>query len=74
GGDHEGLRLNRMYKESLDETAILNELDEWFGKFIKERTGKERFGDYSFRKLAPPQASEKRGMYLQHSGNITTSE
>ncbi len=74
GGDHEGLRLNRMYKESLDETAILNELDEWFGEFIKERTGNERFGDYSFRKLAPPQASEKPGMSLQHNGNIITSE
>ena len=26
GGDHEGFRLNKIYKESLDETAILTEL------------------------------------------------
>ncbi len=27
GGDHAGMRLNKVYKESLDETAILQELD-----------------------------------------------
>ncbi len=51
GGDHVGLRLNSVYKESLDETAILNELDGWFADFKKERKDKEKFGDYSFRKL-----------------------
>ena len=51
GGDHEGLRLNRVYKESLDEPAILNELDAWFGDYKKERKPGEKFGDYSFRKL-----------------------
>ncbi len=51
GGDHEGLRLNRIYKESLDETAILDELNSWFADFKKERNGNEKFGDYSFRKL-----------------------
>ncbi|MEO8413137.1 MAG: NADPH-dependent assimilatory sulfite reductase hemoprotein subunit [Ginsengibacter sp.] len=51
GGDHEGLRLNRIYKESLDEAAILYELDNWFSLFKNERNENERFGDYSFRKL-----------------------
>lgn len=51
GGDHEGLRLNKIYKESLDEKTILNELDVWFADFKKERKGNEKFGDYSFRKL-----------------------
>ena len=55
GGDHEGLRLNSVYKESLDESAILNELDSWFADFKKERKANEKFGDYSFRKLASPQ-------------------
>ena len=51
GGDYEGLRLNKIYKENLDEEAILNELDELFADFKIERNDKERFGDFSFRKL-----------------------
>ena len=51
GGVHEGLRLNRIYKEGLDESAILNELDGLFLSFKNERKEIERFGDYSFRKL-----------------------
>ncbi|MDQ6844724.1 MAG: sulfite reductase subunit beta, partial [Bacteroidota bacterium] len=51
GGDHEGLRLNRVYKESLDEESILKELDAWFENFKNERRDDEKFGDYSFRKL-----------------------
>ncbi len=51
GGDYEGLRLNKVYKENLDEAAILLELDGWFSDFKKERKGREKFGDYSFRKL-----------------------
>lgn len=52
GGDYEGLRLNRIYKEGLDEESILNELDAWFANFKNERKANEKFGDYSFRKLA----------------------
>jgi sulfite reductase (NADPH) hemoprotein beta-component len=51
GGDHEGYRLNTLYKESLDETAILHELDILFADFKKERKANEKFGDYTFRKL-----------------------
>ncbi|MDQ2721039.1 MAG: assimilatory sulfite reductase (NADPH) hemoprotein subunit [Bacteroidota bacterium] len=51
GGDHEGYRLNRLYKESLDETSILTELDELFGVFKNERISNECFGDFTFRKL-----------------------
>jgi sulfite reductase (NADPH) hemoprotein beta-component len=50
GGDNEGMRLNRIYKESLDEEAILSELDEIFCCFKNERTNDESFGDYSFRR------------------------
>jgi sulfite reductase (NADPH) hemoprotein beta-component len=48
-GDHEGARLNRLYKESLDETAILNELDVLFWLYRKERITGERFGDFALR-------------------------
>ncbi len=50
GGDNEGMRLNKIYKESLDETAILQELNSMFGNFKNERNKNESFGDYSFRK------------------------
>jgi sulfite reductase (NADPH) hemoprotein beta-component len=50
GGDHYGLRLNKIYKESLDEAAILEELDELLGYFKKERKKKESFGDFVVRK------------------------
>lgn len=50
GGDHEGLRLNKIYKESLDEASILEELDGLFEKFKNERIKNETFGDFSLRK------------------------
>jgi sulfite reductase (NADPH) hemoprotein beta-component len=48
-GDHEGTRLNRIYKENLDETAILKELDLLFWLYKKERITGERFGDFALR-------------------------
>ena len=50
GGDNEGLRLNKIYKESLDEHEILIELDRFFFDFKNERNANESFGDYSLRK------------------------
>jgi sulfite reductase (NADPH) hemoprotein beta-component len=49
GGDHNGYRLNRIYKESLDETSILTELDYLFKDFKKERINNESFGDFTHR-------------------------
>ncbi len=51
GGDRLGMRLNKVYRESLDEEQILNELDNWFANYKRERKGKETFGDYTHRKL-----------------------
>jgi sulfite reductase (NADPH) hemoprotein beta-component len=48
-GDHEGTRLNLLYKESLDEAAILRELDILFWLYKKERITGERFGDFALR-------------------------
>jgi len=50
GGDHAGMRLNKVYKESLDEAAILQELDLLFGLFARERKSNESFGDFAVRK------------------------
>ena len=49
GGDHEGQRLNKVYRENLDEAAILSALDGIFDSFSKEREPNETFGDYTLR-------------------------
>ncbi len=50
GGDIAGVRLNKIYKQSLDEQQILHELDTLFGVFVKQRNAQESFGDFAFRK------------------------
>jgi sulfite reductase (NADPH) hemoprotein beta-component len=55
GGDNEGFRLNKIYKENLDEKAILSELDAMFGGFKNERINNESFGDYSHRRYVADQ-------------------
>ena len=50
GGDHQGERLNKVYKESLDEAAILSELNGLFSTFKKDKNAGERFGDFLWRK------------------------
>ncbi|HCW08820.1 MAG TPA: hypothetical protein DGG95_15795 [Cytophagales bacterium] len=49
GGDRQGLRLNKIWKENLDEASILNEVDELFHQFKLKRVGSESFGDFAFR-------------------------
>ncbi len=50
GGDHEGTRLNKKYKENINETTILQELDSLFNIFKFEKKEKESFGDFAMRK------------------------
>ncbi len=50
GGDRLGLRLNRKYKENLEESEILSELDSLFDAYSRERVNAESFGDYINRK------------------------
>lgn len=50
GGDNEGERLNRLYKENLGEEEILHQLDELFTAFTAGRDDKESFGNFTFRK------------------------
>jgi sulfite reductase (NADPH) hemoprotein beta-component len=49
GGDREGFRLNKKYKENIDEPAILKELDELFERYSKNRNSGETFGDFAVR-------------------------
>lgn len=50
GGDNVGERLNKLYKENLDEDGILSTLDELFATYTSERKNGELFGDFSHRK------------------------
>ncbi len=47
GGDNKGTRLNKIYKESLDEEHILAELDHLFEAYKKGRKKGQRFGDFA---------------------------
>ncbi|RYY58125.1 MAG: NADPH-dependent assimilatory sulfite reductase hemoprotein subunit [Chitinophagaceae bacterium] len=49
GGDRLGERLNIKYKDSLDESAILLELDDLFGRYKAKRELNETFGDFVMR-------------------------
>lgn len=49
GGDATGERLNVIYRDNIDENAILAALDELFAKYAVERHTDERFGDYLWR-------------------------
>ena len=49
GGDKQGLRMNKIYKENLNELNILIELDKLFSAFSNEKMEKESFGDYFLR-------------------------
>jgi sulfite reductase (NADPH) hemoprotein beta-component len=51
GGDRQGERLNRVYRENLDESAILSELDGWLSRYKSERKTGETFGDFAIREV-----------------------
>ena len=57
GGNETGTRLARTFKESVKNEDIVNELRPLFQRFIQERIGGERFGDFSNRVLFPPAAA-----------------
>ncbi len=49
GGAHNGERLNKLYREMLNETAILSELEPILAHYAKERLRGEHFGDFVIR-------------------------
>ncbi len=46
GADFRGQRLNRVYRENIDEVAILGILDGLFARYAAERNNGEGFGDF----------------------------
>ena len=49
GAGFAGERLNKLYKENLNEQQIVDELDPMFERFAKERNDGEHFGDFLVR-------------------------
>jgi sulfite reductase (NADPH) hemoprotein beta-component len=49
GADHRGQRLNTLYRENVDEAAILAALDPLLADFAAQRSPQEHFGDYLLR-------------------------
>ncbi|PKB86294.1 sulfite reductase subunit beta [Ewingella americana] len=49
GGNREGTRIPRMYRENISDTEILAIIDELVGRWAKERETSEGFGDYVIR-------------------------
>jgi sulfite reductase (NADPH) hemoprotein beta-component len=59
GGDARGQRLNRLYRENIDEEGILAALEPLFAAYARERTPGEGFGDYVTRAGHVPAAPAK---------------
>ncbi|MGC3872215.1 assimilatory sulfite reductase (NADPH) hemoprotein subunit [Halomonas sp. GXIMD04776] len=49
GGDFTGQRLNKLYRENIDEATILEELTPLLQRYAREREQGERFGDFVIR-------------------------
>jgi sulfite reductase (NADPH) hemoprotein beta-component len=53
GGNEASTRLNRIYKDTVKGEEIIPELRAVLGRYVKERSGGERFGDFCARVLWP---------------------
>jgi len=51
GGNEGGTRLNRLYKDPVKGEDLVGELRQVLGRYVRERKGGERFGDFCARVL-----------------------
>lgn len=64
GGDREGTRIPKMYRENISDQDIMSELDNLIGRWAKERNDKEAFGDFVIRKeIIAPVIDSARDFY-----------
>lgn len=49
GASFEGTRLNKLYRENIQEAEILSELDGLFARYVAEREEAETFGNFTVR-------------------------
>lgn len=64
GGSFDGSRLNNLYKETISEEDILNELRIIIADFAKDKNKNERFGDFVIRKKYITEIKE--GKHFKH--------
>jgi sulfite reductase (NADPH) hemoprotein beta-component len=66
GADQRGQRLNTLYRENIDEAAILTELDLLFARYATARSSDEGFGDFLVRSgVVTPPATRTIALELQ---------
>ena len=66
GADHRGQRLNALYRENIDEAAILDALDPLLARYAGERNADERFGDFLFNNgLVPRDTTAARALPVE---------
>jgi sulfite reductase (NADPH) hemoprotein beta-component len=64
GGNREGTRIPKMYKENILDTEIMSILDELIGKWARERLAGEAFGDFVIRAdIIAPVVDSARDFY-----------
>jgi sulfite reductase (NADPH) hemoprotein beta-component len=71
GGDRQGTRIPRMYRENIDEKEIMQELDLLIGRWAAERQDKEAFGDFLVRvDVVKPVIDSAKDFYDEPSYSI----
>ena len=71
GGDRQGTRIPRMYRENIDEKEIMNELDNLIGRWSQERSTNEAFGDFLIRAdIVKPVINSAKDFYDDPSYSI----
>jgi len=64
GGNREGTRIPKMYRENITDVEIMSIIDELIGRWAKERNAKEAFGDYVVRAgIVAPVVDSARDFY-----------
>jgi sulfite reductase (NADPH) hemoprotein beta-component len=65
GADAAGRRLNVLYRENIDEAAILAALDPLFAGYAKERVDGEGFGDFLVRTRVVADAAKRTALDVE---------
>ncbi|MFC4701711.1 assimilatory sulfite reductase (NADPH) hemoprotein subunit [Glaciecola siphonariae] len=64
GGNREGTRIPRMYRENISDTEIMSILDELIGQWAEQRENNEAFGDFVVRAgIVKPVVDSARDFY-----------
>ncbi|MBR9856977.1 MAG: assimilatory sulfite reductase (NADPH) hemoprotein subunit [Gammaproteobacteria bacterium] len=67
GGNREGTRIPRMYKENITDSQILEEMDALIGRWASEREAGEGFGDFVIRAgIIAPVVDSARDFYASN--------